>query len=218
MPFDALTKYISTVFAEIDGIDNIFEIIRIQLESTETAKKCAAKLELIQTACGQVVASADLRRLLQVILSIGNSINKDTARGNAVGFKISGTSDVDAKISYKLSDCKLARVKSDAVGDPESDESKDPEKPDLVPLGGNTLLHFIADVADHHKIDMTMIMDDIPLVDDASENRMIEIESEVKSLEKGYSLMPPIIVDCPDDDRMNDIISGVSSRKMLFSL
>jgi len=188
-PFDALTKYIYTVFGTIDGVDNIFEIIRIQLEATDTAKRAAAKLELIHQACGQVLASVDLRRLLQLILSIGNSINKDTARGNAVGFKISGTSDVEAKQSYKLSDCKLARVKSDAVGDPESEESKDPDKPDLVPLGGNTLLHFIADVAQHHKLDMTMIMDDLPSVDDASENRMVEIEAEVKSLEKDLKLV-----------------------------
>ena len=125
--------------------------------------------------------------MLQVILSVGNSINTDTSRGNAVGFKISGVSDVDVKQSYKLSDCKLARVKSDAVGDPESADSKDPDHPDLVPLGGNTLLHFIADVAAHHQIDMTMVMDDIPMVDEASEKRMAEIDAEVKSLEKGMT-------------------------------
>ena len=227
---DALTKYISTVFATIDGVENIFEVVRIQLESADVTKKCDAQLKLVQTACGQVMASEDLKRLLQVthatpgpspcvfptlslnphpistliycslnlpprsypqfrppqvILSVGNSINADTARGNAVGFKISGVSDVDSKQSYRLSDCKLARVKSDVVGDPESADSKDPDKPDLVPLGGNTLLHFIADVAAHHQIDMTMVMDDIHMVDEASEKRMAEIDANVKGLEKG---------------------------------
>jgi len=184
-PMDALTKYISTVFATIDGVENIFEVVRIQLESADVTKKCDAQLKLVQTACGQVMASEDLKRLLQVILSVGNSINADTARGNAVGFKISGVSDVDSKQSYRLSDCKLARVKSDVVGDPESADSKDPDKPDLVPLGGNTLLHFIADVAAHHQIDMTMVMDDIHMVDEASEKRMAEIDANVKGLEKG---------------------------------
>ena len=63
---DALTTYISTVFATIDGVESIFEVIRIQLEAADTAKKCNKQLKLVQTACGQVMASEDLKRLLQV--------------------------------------------------------------------------------------------------------------------------------------------------------
>ena len=95
-----------------------------------------------QIACDQITESETLRSTLQMILAVGNVMNGGTARGGAVGFKISGTSDVDTKKPFAVSDNKLARIKSDV---------------ELPGLTSRTMLHFVARVLRKHGVDLDLL-------------------------------------------------------------
>ena len=52
------------------------------------ARAVGRQLETISAACSQMASSSGLQLVLAQVLLLGNAMNADTARGNAVGFGV----------------------------------------------------------------------------------------------------------------------------------
>jgi len=50
------------------------------------ARAVGRQLETISAACAQMASSSGLQLVLAQVLLLGNAMNADTARGNAVGY------------------------------------------------------------------------------------------------------------------------------------
>jgi len=57
-------------------------------QAPAVAESAAAGCRTLSDACDAVTTSASLRRLVAVVLAVGNAVNQGTARGGAVGFRL----------------------------------------------------------------------------------------------------------------------------------
>lgn len=171
-----LTAYMSEGIVGVKWLNNRMDCIRIQHEAIRFCNEAIDDLSVMTQACDEVLNSDLLKQTLCICLSIGNGLNAGTSRGSALGFRVSGCTDIDKREPVsRLADNKLARVKSDGGVGPNEGQ---------VRLGGNTVLHFWAMVLRKHDVNLALLKDELRTVERACDLRIADIETRLKTLQK----------------------------------
>lgn len=123
-------------------------------------------LSILHDAAVELCTSDKLRRLLQVVLAVGNELNKSTFRGGASGFKL--------KSLMKLKETKTAKADSDCP----------------------TLLHYIARVLLRSEPSVILFIEQTPHLESAARISIQTVMSGVNSIEGGLKKTTSEIISC----------------------
>lgn len=135
---------------------------RLELEIIEAQPD----LSVLHDTAVELCTSDRLRRLLQVVLAVGNALNKSTFRGGASGFKL--------KSLLKLKETKTA--KADA--------------------GCPTLLHYIARVLIRSEPSTILFIEQLPHLESAARISVQTVMQGVTSIEVGLNKTTSEIISC----------------------
>ncbi|RUS31155.1 hypothetical protein BC938DRAFT_478371 [Jimgerdemannia flammicorona] len=123
------------------------------------AKELTAKLKILECVIVELRSSFKLRRLLQIVLNIGNHLNEGTFRGNALGFRLDtllkgcgwvDVPDVSSDHNLQLKDTKPS-------------ERSFSETP--------TLMHYLARFVENKCGELMNFMDELPHIEAATRGK-----------------------------------------------
>ncbi|CAE6539850.1 unnamed protein product [Rhizoctonia solani] len=123
-------------------------------------------LSILHDAAVELCTSDKLRRLLQVVLAVGNALNKSTFRGGASGFKL--------KSLMKLKETKTAKGESECP----------------------TLLHYLARVLLRSEPSAILFIEQVPHLESAARVSVQTVMSGVNSIEAGLKKTTSEIISC----------------------
>ncbi|KAF8743337.1 Diaphanous GTPase-binding Domain, partial [Rhizoctonia solani] len=123
-------------------------------------------LSILHDAAVELCTSDKLRRLLQVVLAVGNALNKATFRGGASGFKL--------KSLMKLKETKTAKADSECP----------------------TLLHYIARVLLRSEPSTILFVEQAPHLESAARISIQTVMSGVNSIEAGLKKTTSEVISC----------------------
>ncbi|KAF8312680.1 actin-binding FH2, partial [Clavulina sp. PMI_390] len=123
------------------------------------------ELRIVRTAAMELRESAKLKKLLQLVLAVGNALNASSFRGGAHGFRL------DALL--KLKETKTARAGSDCP----------------------TLLHYLARLMGRADPSLITFIDDLPHLEAAARVSVQTVLASITSVTAGYESVQTAVKD-----------------------
>mmetsp|Transcript_41523 Transcript_41523/g.97391 ORF Transcript_41523/g.97391 Transcript_41523/m.97391 type:complete len:368 (-) Transcript_41523:24-1127(-) len=74
--------------AAIPRLKERLSVFHFKLSYPQRVSELSAHLSNVMTACDEVMEGAQFRSLLQIVLALGNELNRGTFAGNAAGYKL----------------------------------------------------------------------------------------------------------------------------------
>ncbi|KAK8962166.1 Formin-like protein 6 [Platanthera guangdongensis] len=73
---------------KVPRVESKLRVFSFKIQFRSQVTDLSGKLSIVDSASQEIRSSVRLKRIMQTILSLGNTINQGTARGSAIGFKL----------------------------------------------------------------------------------------------------------------------------------
>mmetsp|Transcript_16447 Transcript_16447/g.31545 ORF Transcript_16447/g.31545 Transcript_16447/m.31545 type:complete len:356 (-) Transcript_16447:589-1656(-) len=150
-----------------------------------------ASMSVVSTACRELEHSPRLHSLLEVVLRIGNFLNRGNIRGRAAGVRL-----------FTLSKLESIRARSDPDGFNERAPTNWAASPGMNRSSESryTLLHVVAKACVEKSPDLVMLREEVSHLADAAAISIEIIEESYKQLKEGLQTVQAELEVCRHED------------------